>query len=231
MGRPLRAADGGFVYHVLNRANGRHPLFESDADFEAFESVLSEACDRVRMRVLAYCVMPNHWHLVLWPRADGDLSRFVGWLTLTHTQRWHAQRHSAGTGHVYQGRFKSFPVQDDDHLLTVIRYVERNPLRAGLVRRAQDWRWGSFWRREFGTDDDRAILAARKVVPPKRWVQVVNAAQTAAEEEALRAAIVRGRPFGADRWVGRAARRLGLEGTLRPRGRPRKAKAGQKGSS
>jgi putative transposase len=115
MGRPLRAADGGYVYHALNRAAGRQPLFEKDGDYEVFERALAEALDRVPVRLLAYCVMPNHWHLVLWPKADGELSRFLGWLTLTHAQRWHAHRHTAGTGHLYQGRFKSFPIQEDDH--------------------------------------------------------------------------------------------------------------------
>ena len=227
MGRPLRAADGGYVYHALNRANGRLPLFEKDGDYEAFERVLAEACARVPVRLLSYCVMPNHWHLVLWPRADGDLSRFMGWLTLTHTQRWHAHRHSAGTGHVYQGRFKSFPIQEDDHLLIACRYVERNALRAGLVRRAEDWRWGSLWRRERGAEVEQAMLSRWPVGPPRRWLEIVNAAQTSAEVEAVRAAASRGRPFGSERWVKSAARRLGLEGTLRPRGRPPKADPGK----
>jgi putative transposase len=121
MGRALRADAGGLVYHVLNRANARLPLFEKDGDYEAFERVLAEAQQSYGTRILAYCVMPTHWHLVLWPQRDKELSRFVGWLTLTHTQRWHAHRHSAGSGHLYQGRFKSFPVEADDHLLTVLR--------------------------------------------------------------------------------------------------------------
>jgi REP element-mobilizing transposase RayT len=133
MGRPKRAADGGLVYHVLNRANARMTIFENDADYAAFEQVLEEAVERTGTRLLAYCLMPNHWHLVLWPREDGELSRFTGWLTLTHTQRWHAHRHSSGSGHLYQGRFKSFPVQDDNHFWTLCRYVERNALRAKLV--------------------------------------------------------------------------------------------------
>ncbi len=134
MGRALRAAAGGLVYHVLNRANARLPLFEKDGDYKAFERVLDEARNYCDVPLLTYCVMPNHWHLVVQPRADGDLSRFVGWLTLTHTQRWHAHYHAVGLGHLYQGRFKSFPIQEDDHLVTVCRYVERNPLRAGLLR-------------------------------------------------------------------------------------------------
>ena len=143
---PADVAEGGLVYHALNRANARQTIFDDDGDYEAFERVLAEAVDRHVMRLLAYCVMPNHFHLVLWPRADGDLSRFMRWLTLTHTQRWHAHHHTAGTGHLYQGRFRSFPVQDDGHLLTLCRYVERNALRAGLVGRAEDWRWGSLHR-------------------------------------------------------------------------------------
>ena len=111
MGRPLRTASADIVYHVLNRANARRTLFQEDGDYTAFERVLAQACARVSMRLLAYCIMPNHWHLVVWPRHDGDLSRFMNWLTLTHTQRWHQYRHSVGEGHVYQGRFKSFAVK------------------------------------------------------------------------------------------------------------------------
>src|SRR5256885_2321789 len=102
MARTPRAAEGGLIYHALNRANARLTIFEDDGDYEAFERVLAEAVPRHAMRLLAYCVMPNHFHLVLWPRGDGDLSRFMRWLTLTHTQRWHAHRGSAGAGHLYQ---------------------------------------------------------------------------------------------------------------------------------
>src|SRR5262245_59493013 len=109
MPRPLRFAQAGYVFHVLNRSVAGLPLFEKATDFDAFDRVLHEALQRVPIRLLAYCVMSNHWHLVLWPRTDSELSRFVGWLTLTHTQRWHAHRHTTGTGHLYQGRFKSFP--------------------------------------------------------------------------------------------------------------------------
>ena len=131
----------------LSRAEPRQRADdEDDGDYAAFEKVLLEAVERTETRLLAYCLLPNHWHLVVWPHKDGELSRFVGWLTLTHTQRWHAQRHSAGSGHVYQGRFKSFPVQEDEHFYTLARYVERNAVRASLVRRAEQWRWGSLHR-------------------------------------------------------------------------------------
>src|SRR5882757_1619121 len=111
MPRRHRNAPGGIVYHVLNRGNGRAPIFENEGDYAAFERVLEEALAREPVRLLAYCLMPNHWHLVLWPREDGQLSEFMRLLTVTHTQRWHAHHHAIGTGPLYQGRFKSFPIQ------------------------------------------------------------------------------------------------------------------------
>src|SRR5260370_2532875 len=137
MGRPRRTSLGGYLYHVLNRGNGRLPVFHKDFDCEAFLHVVAETQEHVHgVRLLAYCLMPNHWHLVLWPHKDGELSDFMHWLTLTHTQRWHAHYQNIGGGHLYQGRFKSFPVQSDEHCLTVCRYVERNALRAGLAGKA-----------------------------------------------------------------------------------------------
>jgi len=223
MGRSWRGAVGGYVYHVLNRANARAALFEKPGDYEAFERVLTEAQQRSAMRLLAYCVMPNHWHMVVWPRHDGDLSRFVGWLTLTHTQRWHAHRHTAGTGHLYQGRFKSFPIQEDAHLFAVLRYVERNPLRARLVRQAVQWRYGSLWRRERGDAEAQALLSAGPLALPADWRHYVQAVQTEGELAALRHSVARGQPYGEDAWVQATAVRLGLETTLRRRGRPRKS--------
>ena len=166
--------------------------------------------------------MPSHWHLVVWPREDGELSRFTGWLTLTHTQRWHAHRHSTGSGHVYQGRFKSFPLQDDEHFFTVCRYVERNAMRAGLVERAEDWRWGSLHLWQQGSAQEKALLAPWPLRRLANWVQEVNVPQTEAELAALRRAVNRGCPFGQALWSDQIVRRLGLESTLRPQGRPKK---------
>jgi putative transposase len=160
MGRAKRIIETGFVYHVLNRAVGRATLFHKDEDYRAFERVLCEAQDYVPLRLLAYCVMPNHWHVVVWPEQADALSKFFYWLTLTHTQRWHAHYHTVGSGHLYQGRFKSFPVQTDEHLWTVCRYVERNALRAGLVARAEQWPWGSLFRRLRGEAAAKPILSA-----------------------------------------------------------------------
>jgi len=212
---------GGYVYHVLNRANGRLPIFQKGGDYEAFERILGEALEHVPgMRLLGYCLMPNHWHLLLWPRQDGELSDFGHWLT--HTQRWHAHYHDVGTGHLYQGRFKSFPVAQDDHLFQVWRYVERNALRANLVPRAELWRWGSLWQRQQEPRPEGWLLSEGPLPLPPGWVEEVNLPQTEGELAALRQSVQRGQPFGEATWVQRVARRLGLESTLRPRGRPQK---------
>ena len=167
MPRSVRNAPGGYLFHVINRAVARLPLFEKNEDYEAFARVMMEAHALHPIRILSYCVMPNHWHMVLWPQHDDDLTKFVRWLTHTHAMRWHAHYHTSGTGHLYQGRFKSFPIESDDHLYTVLRYVERNALRANLVRRAQDWRWSSLWARERSEGAARSLLAPWPVPEPK----------------------------------------------------------------
>lgn len=222
MPRRPRVATGGLVYHALNRRVGRLALFDNDGDYLSFERILEEAVQRTGIRLTAYCLMPNHWHLLLWPRSDDQLSETLRWLTVTHTQRWHAAHRTAGTGPLYQGRFKSFPVQTDEHFLTVARYVERNALRANLVRRAENWRWGSLWRRSKGDAKAQALLSDWPVARPRNWLVRVNQPEGPNELEALRRSVQRGQPFGNDAWRARTAKRLSLESTLRPRGRPRK---------
>ena len=212
---------GGYAYHVLNRGAGRLRIFRKERDFAAFEEVLEQAKARLPMRVLGWCVMPNHWHLVLWPKGDGDLSEFMRWLTLTHTQRWHAAHGTSGTGPLYQGRFKSFPIEEDDHLLTVLRYAERNPLRANLVVEAAAWRWSSLWHRVRGNES--GLLDEGPIALPRDWRRHVERPQTEAELEALRRSVVRGAPFGAASWQEAAVQRLGLQSNLRARGRPWKS--------
>jgi putative transposase len=179
------------------------------------------------MRILAFTLMPNHWHMLLWPKEDGDLSSFCRWMTHTHSMRWHAHYHTSGTGHIYQGRFKSFPIQADEHFYTVCRYVERNPLRAKLVQRAEHWRWSSLWRRLHGDDQPGRLLSAWPVPLPQTWVEHVHEPQTEAELEALRRSVQRGTPFGSAVWQRRTAARLDLDHTLRPPGRPKKARLPQ----
>lgn len=221
MPRRPRLAAGDFVYHVLNRRVGRLPLFETRTDYVAFEKILAEAHAASGIRIAAYCLMPNHWHLLLWPKRDGELSEVVRWITVTHTQRWHAHHQTAGTGPVYQGRFKSFPIQADEHFLTIARYVERNALRAKLVRQAENWQWSSLWRRTQGDPKLTTWLSDWPIDRPRNWVARVNRPETGEELEILRVSVQRGRPFGEEAWVKRMAKRFGMESTLRPRGRPK----------
>ncbi|HEV8720219.1 MAG TPA: transposase [Candidatus Binatia bacterium] len=168
MPRRARIAPGEIVYHSLNRANGRNELFHKPEDYSAFEQIMVAAMHRSPIRLLAYCLMPNHWHMVLWPKKDGEMTAFLRWLTITHSQRLHAHRHTTGYGHIYQGRFKSFPIEQDESLLNVLRYVvERNALRAKLVDRAQNWRWCSLWRRPNG--DRESLLSTWPLETSADW--------------------------------------------------------------
>ena len=211
------------IFHVLNRANARARIFYKEQDYAAFERVMLQTLEKKPMRILGYLIMPNHWHLVLWPERDGELAAFMQRLTVAHVRRWHLHRKSVGCGHLYQGTYKSFPVESDEHLLALLCYVERNALRAGLVERAEDWRWSSLWRwRHPELTEDVPPLTAWPVERPRLWLAQVNRAPAEAELEAVRAAVVRGQPFGSERWQKDMAEKLGLQSTFRPRGRPRK---------
>lgn len=223
MPRPNRAAPGGFPFHVLNRAVGRRTLFASAADYQSFLGTVAEALRTRPMRICGYCVMPNHWHMVLWPEHDGDLSAFVQHFTNLHVKRWKRAHDEVGNGHLYQGRFKSFPIQTDDSFHTVVRYVERNPLRANLVDRAEAWPWSSLGQ---ASPTEPIPLAGWPVPEPanrhrKERIEWVNQPQTEGELARLRSSAIRGRPFGDEGWAVQVAAELDLALTLRPRGRPR----------
>ena len=220
MPRRKRSPTDDHVYHVLNRGVRRLVLFETPSDYLAFERVLMQAVQRAGTRVLAYCAMPNHWHLVVWPTSVNELSCFMQWLTCTHAQRWHAHRGTAGTGAVYQGRYKAIPVKSDHHLLTVCRYVERNPVRAGLTSSAVAWRWSSLWRRCNYCHE--GLLSEWPLPIPADWPERIDQPQTDAELEALRWAVRRSAPFGDTSWRTRMAQRLGLDPAFPPCGRPRR---------
>ena len=222
MPRTARIAPGGMIFHVLNRANARARIFRKEDDYAAFERVMKETVARRPMRILGYLVMPNHWHLVLWPEHEGELGAFMQRLTVMHVRRWHLHRKTVGWGHLYQGTYKSFPIESDEHLLTVLCYVERNALRAGLVERAEDWRWSSLWRwRHAEVSEDVPPLTAWPTERPRQWLLQVNRPQPKAALEAVRTSVERGRPFGSEVWQAMTAAKLGLESTFQPRGRPR----------
>jgi putative transposase len=219
MPRTARASIGDLCYHVINRGNGRAEVFHKARDYQAFVDLLRESTARLPMRLLAYCVMPNHFHAVVWPHADGDLGRWMQRLLTAHVRRYHA--HYKTSGHVWQGRFKAFPIEGDDHLLVVLRYIERNALRAGLVARAEDWPWSSLRERTQVPAD--GFVHSGPVRLPEGWVQWVNEPETDGELERLRASVNRAVPYGSETWIERIAPLLGLEFTLRPRGRPRRS--------
>ena len=207
------------------RGNSRATIFRTDRDYMAFEKIMAEAQQRLNIRLLGYCLMPNHWHLLLWPYGDGDLSEFMRWLTVTHTTRWHTAHNTTGAGHLYQGRFKSFPVKNDAYYYTAMRYVERNPLVAKLVDRPEAWPWSSLPLR-LGLTSKPFELGGGPIVLPVDWLKMVNQPLTPKEQAAFQNAIARSRPFGNEQWVAKTSDALNLQSTLNPRGRPKLSEKG-----
>ncbi len=174
MARVARAALGNHVYHVLNRANGKAQIFNTDAEYQDFEYLLNEIRETFDIRILAYVIMPNHWHILLYPKNDGDLGKALHWLTTSHVRRHHTRRGTIGHGHLYQGTYKSFLVQTDAYLLTVLKYIERNAVRAKLSKSAASWKWGSAYRRLHGTTVSRRLLGDSPVPLPRNYKQWLN---------------------------------------------------------
>ena len=209
------------VYHVLNRANARVQIFDTKEDYKQFEDIIEEAVERFDMRLLGYCIMPNHWHLVLYPEKDGDLKLFMSWLTNTHTRRWHVTKETVGQGHLYQGRYKSFLCATDSHFYTLMRYVERNAKTAKLVKKAQDWQWSSIWRREYGSSGQKKILSDWPISKPEEYLLYLNQALTQKEEELLERSVSKSIPFGKEDWVQSIVKKFKIEQVLRGVGRPK----------
>lgn len=219
MPRTGRSAPPGLAHHVINRGNDRKRVFHKVGDYLAFLRFMFEAQAKVPMRILAFCLMPNHFHLVLWPETVEALSAYMHRLMNLHV---HSYRHHYGTvghGHIWQSRFKNFPIQHDLHLLRVLRYVEANALRASLVRRAEDWSWSSL---ADPRDDAWPELTASPIPRPDDWLDFVNESVNGSELERIRFSARRGAPYGEPEWTERTAKAHGLEFTLRPQGRPRK---------
>lgn len=209
---------GGFVFHVFNRAIESTVLFQEPGDYDAFLAIVSAAVQRHPMRILAYAVMPNHWHMIVWPERDDHLSLFMKWMTETHARRWRQWRDSTGRGAVYQGRFKAVPIQRDSHLLYACHYVESNPLHGGLVTRAEAWPWTSAYL--LASPDKRPALAEWPVPKPADWRDRLNVPQPAHLLAELRHSFRKGVPFGNVTWRAGAMKRLKWVGTGRRRGRP-----------
>ena len=221
MARQARVAVGDVVYHVINRSNGRVKIFSTEKEYSHFESLLLEGVKLTGMRVLAYVIMPNHWHLVLYPTKDRDMSKFMRWLTTTHVRQRRVRTKSIGHGHLYQGTYKSFPIQEDKHLHDVVRYVEQNPLRASLVKKAEQWKWSSLLRRLRHNEEDRELLATLPTTLPKNYLSSVNTVLSRKQIDPIRHSISKGAPYGGQVWVEKMVKTYSMDGTQRGPGRPR----------
>jgi putative transposase len=203
---------------VINRGNSRQQVFHKDAEYRAFTGLMGEAKKRHMVKVHAYCLMPNHFHLLLKPEQGDELSRWMQWLMTSHVRRYH--KHYGTSGHVWQGRFKSFIIAEDAHLLTVARYIEGNPVRACLVASAREWSWSSHAGRcESGVD---VLLDPLPLALPMDWTDYVDKPITESELERVRSSVNRQTPFGNVQWQQRVCAELGLESTMRTQGRPKK---------
>lgn len=191
MARQARIDVGDCIYHVLNRANGRASMFHTEHDYKDFEYLLLETVKTFGMRILAYAVMPNHWHLLLYPRQDKDMSKALHWLTTSHVRRHHARMETVGQGHLYQGSYKSSLIRGDKHLLTVLKYIERNPARAKLCKKAQDWKWGSASKR----GSRHSLLTDLPVPLPSNYSRWVNEPEPAELLKAVRGSVNKGVPY------------------------------------
>jgi len=224
MGRPPRISLGGYVYHVVCRGLQPKGIFRSNDDYEEFVTVLAEAVERFEPRVLSYCALPKHWHLVLTPRRDGDLSKLIAWMTVTHSARWHTHPRRASTGGLYERRFRSFPVQDDASLLEVMRFIESHPKRSGFCDSVLEWKWSSAARRSIAAGTDKpmdTIVSSPPLALPSDWPCMLDEELPNEILSKVIRSIQRGCPYGDDAWIVRTAKKMALESTIRPRGRPK----------
>jgi putative transposase len=219
MPRTARNVIGGAIYHVLNRGNGRQTVFYKEKDYLSFLRLLKETKEKYFWSIFSYCLMPNHFHLVLSSREGKDLSRGMHWLCTSHVRRYHKEHGTSG--HIWQDRFRSFLIQQDEHLLAVLRYVEANPVRAGLVPSLGDWVWSSY-RERTGYPSRIKLLDPSPVPLPLDWSAFVREPIAERDLEELRASSSRQTPFGARTWVEEIGEKLGLIVLPRARGRPRK---------
>lgn len=216
MPRIARGLADNFAYHVLNRGNNKQKIFQKEQDYRAFVNLMLEAKSRWPMSILAYCLMPNHFHMILMPMKAEHLSEWMQWLMTSHVRRYH--QHYETSGHIWQGRFKSFVIQKDEHLITVMRYINANPVRGGLVDSAEQWPWSSH--REILSSKGNLIDRA-PVDLPEDWDKYVNDPMNEKELDKIRQSLKRQCPYGEMAWQLATCKNLGLEHTIRPIGRPK----------
>ncbi len=217
MPRVSRGLADGLIYHIINRGNGRQDVFHKEQDYRSFLERMEESVRRYSIKLYAYCLLANHFHLLVSPVRADDLSKWMQWFMTSHVRRYH--KHYGTSGHVWQGRFKSFIVQDDANLITGTRYIEGNPVRVAIVSSAMDWRWSSHCDR---VNEKEGMLSQLPVKLPCDWTKYVDEPITDNELEKLRRSVNRQTPYGEEGWQLKIGSLLGLASTLNPRGRPRK---------
>jgi len=222
MPRQARVSVADTIYHVINRANGRQTIFHTEKEYKHFEILMQEAKDLTGMRILAYCIMPNHFHFIIYPRTDTDLAEFMGWLTTTHARQYRTKTNTIGHGHLYQDRYKSFPVETNEYALTLIRYIEQNPYRAKLVEKSEDWQWSSLYRREKGSVKEKCLLDTLPIDLPGNYLSSVNDVFKNDDLNDIRYSVNKGKPYGTRGWIEKMVVKFGLDHTVRGPGRPKK---------
>ncbi len=217
MPRIARGESIGGIYHVINRGNMRMQVFDDAEDYAYFLKLLQEGLKKEAVELHAYCLMPNHVHLLLMPTVEGSLSRLMQWVMTSHVRYYH--RKNKTSGHIWQGRYKSFIVQKDSYYLSLLRYIEANALRAKLVNEAEAWVYGSLWER---MSQERHLLDESLIVLPTDWALHVNTPLHEKELTIVRNSVNRQSPLGELEWMEKTAKTFGLSSTLNPRGRPKK---------
>ena len=218
MARLARVVVPGLPHHVTQRGNRRQQTFFSDDDYQAYKDLVAEHCGEAGVAVWAYCLMPNHVHLILVPETGAGLAEGLGAAHRRYTRRVNFRE--GWRGYLWQGRFASFPL-DEAHLHAAGRYVELNPVRAGLVRRARDWPWSSARTHLKGRDDGRVSVAPMLERTPD-WRAYLRAGLQESERNLLRQHERTGRPLGSEAFIARLERRLGCPLKKRKPG-PKKA--------
>lgn len=220
MPRIARGLIDNGIYHVINRGNRRLEVFHNDEDYKRLIELLGKAKERALVKVLGYCLMPNHFHLLLQPVQGEQLGRYMQWLMTSYVRQYN--KLYGMSGHIWQGRYKSFLIQEDEYFLNVLRYIEANPVRANLVQNAKDWRYSSHTDRI--NNMESPVLDELPMKLPQSWNRFVNEPVKEKKLEEIRNSVNRQTPYGMETWQRETSIRLGLESTLKPRGRPKKVK-------
>jgi len=222
MARQPRVDIPNEIYHVINRSNARWSIFKTDGDYQNVLNALEETLELIPLSIFSFTLMPNHWHFAVKPGNNGDMGKFFGKFTQKVTQRWHASHHTAGSGHLFQGRFKSFLVEKDSYFFQLMQYIEANPLRAKMVKRAEDWPWGSLYLRLNDPAKANNLLTAWPMDVPKNYLNLLNKPLKNQELNNIRHAVLRSSPLGGQSWIKNKVERYNLQHTIRREGRPNK---------